>query len=207
MADPADLSIAAGLPALPGSLWSMLAKMSWANPDIVRAHHIPVEAAIQGVAGAAGTAVAVPGRVVGRNYFMVRRITGSVEQDVVSGPNLEEYNSFFCTLQIEDQEHKYTIFRDATRMSNLVGVGPSPQPTPFDYEEPLVFLPQGRIVVTFTPLLGFPIAASALTGLTTRITTVDLQGVLVNEKIVERLLEMNDEQLRSAGLVGKHTKE
>jgi len=183
-----------GLPAVPGSVWSLFAKLAWSDPDLVRAHTIVVEANLQGgTDGAGGPADGAPVQpdadVVARNYFIVSEIHGFVEVDPTNA--LEANSSEFVSLQIEDTSRNYSLFRAAMRMAPLAGTL-TREGAPLRYHEyPLALLPNSRNVVTFVPLSGFPFAASGVTTLTTRRVGIHMHGVLVAERIVDRLIDEN----------------
>lgn len=216
--DASDLRLSASLPATPGSLWALLAKLSWSDPDIVRAHTMVLRAFVQSAAAAAagglstdGTATDTqPNRVVAHRYFLVRRITGSVESDPGAAVNDSE-NSNYVSFNVTDQERQYSIFRDAIRMRSLAGTRALPG-IPIEYDEfPLVFLPNANILGTFTPLSGLsraglttrteiPAGGGAAILATTRICEVQLHGALVAESIVDNLIEQNAAALAASGL-------
>jgi len=185
---------------VPGSLWGLLAKLSWADPGLIRPHIMPLVAQVQGVAGADGVAVVSNVNVVAKSYFLVRRIHMFVEQD--STNPLDWDSTWFTNVQLEDQERQFPLFRVAMSMgphaSRMNSAG-----NPVEYVDyPLTFLPSARLAATFTPLLGFPFGASAATALTTRRVGLNLEGALVNEKLVDRLLADNRRELAKAGLLG-----
>jgi len=204
--NPTDVLLATGLPAIPGGIWSLLAKLAWSDPTLVRSFGIPFEAdllsgpAIIGVSSD-GPVTQVPAvRTPGKMYFLVRRIEGFVEVDP-GAVTPEGENSIYTTLQIEDESHKYELFDSAIRMAILAGsITTDPTPLLFD-EIPLVFVPDSNIIVTFQPLAGFANAVSSVSGLTTRHVGVNMHGALIDQNLVDRLLDLNADVLRSAGLL------
>lgn len=212
--DP-NLLLVQGIPAVPGGLWSLLAKLAWSDPDLVRFYAIPFLADVQGGAGP----VEADAKVVAKQYFIVRQIRGHVEQDFGVTPALgppptaweEFYSAQDVSFQIEDRERNLDYFDASIRMSDLVGVGgintvagvgSGTVPTPIDCDEfPMVFLPGANILVTFTPNAEFPSSAHSITTATTRKVGITMYGALVNETLVDRLLDMNAEALMGAGLL------
>jgi hypothetical protein len=184
-----------------GDLWSLLDRIAWADPDLVRSHVMPLEVAVQGVALADGVPVQSPGDVVAGSYFIIRRLTGFVEIDPTDP--LESVSSQYITVQLEDAERQNPVFRSSFRMKSLVGTLFEPG-TPMEFDEaPVAFLPRARVIATFTPLNGFPSAASALTNLTTRTAALRLDGVLVKESLVDALKSQNRMKLVNRGILPK----
>jgi hypothetical protein len=210
MTTPKDMLLSKGLPAIPGSLWAMLAKLSWANPDLVRPHILEHFVALQGAAGIGGGGVATQDAaaqqppdapVAAKRYFLVEEIRGFVRRDPVNP--LEAESAYYVNVQIEDQEHQYPLSRAAFNMGPVAGTATlEPRPLRFDTGA-LLFLPSGLIQSSFTALQGFPTGLSALTGLTTRRAGIQLHGYLVNEAVVDNLLDMNMEELRATDLLHK----
>jgi hypothetical protein len=178
-----------------GNFWTMLDRIAWADPDIVRSHSLELAAAIQGAVPPAavpvdGPGVEAPADIVADRWFIVRRITGFVDMD--SSSPLEDTSPIYVSVQLEDGERQTPAFRNAVRMASLVGTAAlQGQPMEFD-EVPLAFLPRARIVATFTPLAGFPVGINhQATALTTRLVGLRLDGALVAQKIVDTLLAQN----------------
>lgn len=195
-----DLMYASGLPAIPGSIWSLLAKLSWSDPALVRAHVVPLEVNVQGVFEADGVETTVDAQVVAKHYFLVRRIVGFVERDPQNGS--EDEIAAHLTVQLEDQERQFPYFREALTMLPIAG-SRARAPMPIEYDDfPMVWLPNARMLATFLPRRGFESGISEVTGLTTRRVGLHLHGALVIERVVDRLLDLHANALLKAGLLG-----
>lgn len=179
----------AGLPAIPGSIWSLLAKLAWADPTIIRAHSLSLEADAQGVAAANGLSVESGTDVVAKSFFVVHTLSTFVERDPTVPA--EEESSVHVTMQLEDEARNFPIFRESLRMASTAGTK-NRRGDSIKYDEmPLTFIPNSRVIATFQPLIGFPAIASAVTGLTTRRVGMHLHGALVVQGVVDKLIEEN----------------
>lgn len=204
-----DVLVGASLPATPGTLWAMLAYIAWADPDLVRYTAFAFTGAIT-----AGSDPVESNDVTGvaKTYFFVQKITGYVEQDPGAAVD-EGANAQDVTWQLRDTDRNLDIWDEAICMADLCGTGLNPVPTPIDcMAGPLVMLPKGTFVVTWSPNVDFGNAVAgvtpnhSVTGVATRKVKVTMYGFLVNEKIVEALLDINRKNLVAAGLLGLRAK-
>lgn len=205
---PTDMLLATGLPAIPGSLWSMLSRLSWADPQLVRPEVITLVAnldgAVNGVANTPIDAAAVPAEetVVSRMFFLVEQLTGYVVSDPLNPQ--EDTLAEYVYVQIEDIERK---IRYARNSFNLGDIAPTKhrRGTPMRFvERPLTWLPGANVRATFVAKAGFPVSVMhSMTTLSTREVGVILSGMLVDERIVAALMDANHKLLDDFGLLNR----
>lgn len=205
-------ALTAMLPGTLGNLRNLLAQIAWADPDLVRFSALTfsgaVEANIDPVASAPVTGVA-------KSYFFVFKITGYVEQDPGAAVD-ESANAQDVFWQLRDEDRNLDIWDESICMADLCGTGLNPVPTPIDCDAaPLVLLPKGTFVVTWSTNADFANAAGgpptvtpahSVTGLTTRKVKITMYGAMVAESIVDKLLDINRQNLITAGLIGSRMK-
>lgn len=201
-----DVRASVGLPAVPGSIWSFLAKMAWADRDFVFAHIIELRADLDGaVDGAgiptAGAAVVVPDiKIIAGYYFFCHQLSASIAGDP-SNP-LEETIGDYCNFQLDDDSRQAPLGQDVINMGELCG-SKYRTPVPMRFTEyPLAWWPDCQLRCTFYPLPGFPAAVEhSITQATTRAAVVQLHGMLVRKPIVDNLLGENRKLIAQGNLL------
>jgi len=198
-----------GIPKNLGAGWDFLKRIPWSDRLMMQSHSMTFEVELEGVgvAGAAidGPAVVANTQVVADDYFFVHTLTGRLEYDMMNPDEL--WGAQYVRWQLGDDSRNADYGRTSMPFSPLVGENVTVRGAALRFDDaPMGWYPNARILVTFTPMAGYGMAAagggSSTRGTTTRQAEITLHGMRVRADLVDKLIADNREFLLSLDMVG-----